>query len=756
MKIHPFIICTAFACLVIQGCNRNRKLEEQRLSWSTDAPLSMPFRARLQRFEKKNLVRNFSFESGKIFVIDSTRSSFSVEGWQQVGSVEWVDTRYDSLYRPDEALSGWHSVKISRKQAYETDEKGDGIISEFIKVIPGNYSFSFYTRLENIAPPRARLGIRMYDAVEARILFYDKNKLALNSTKAFPQINQFVDNSFKSLSLANFATIGTFPWGKIIGKSANFPYPEGDIPSEAHYVKLFIGLKGTGTMWIDSVDFRYTSGNFSLAERMIHYSDTAVLMHHSLIPTPKFVQKMGSVRYLAGSGNPESHPVIVVPPDAGESTMQAANLIRDALSKGYTRNGASGMLLPEIVRVCPEIAKEEARLVFNVGKTSLYDKHADDFPIQEIAGKSQGYFIYSLPDYPNLVFLDGNSDAAIYYAALTAVQLFDTKQPVFHNARVIDYPDFENRYFTFGNATTEAEADRLLAIVNELAKFKLNGAFFAPELLLPSDSSLSYNYPVGFEGGVISTLLPVAAIPTSRVQLFIHPVFNNQLLDYSAYSDKTLTTNGISLAYSGSSFFSINTDDADFYRFYIFSGSKPVFMDNSMQVSTPWGHYGGGYPYYPGKIRLYNIFEPFSNIEIRHHLNKVDAFLYYMNFKAGSEFDIVRMATAADFMWNTSAYNPESSLWKVLHSRYGDEVARELLNYADKYGLALELMLKVEFKEQASRNLKNAQVVSGELVALSNHIEKKLGPAHPLMQDLIFLNKQVKKRVNGLQVSLLK
>ena len=58
------------------------------------APLTIPYRIRLQRLEKVNLVRNRSFETGRTFAIDSSRTSFVLDGWQQVGQhVEWVDKR---------------------------------------------------------------------------------------------------------------------------------------------------------------------------------------------------------------------------------------------------------------------------------------------------------------------------------------------------------------------------------------------------------------------------------------------------------------------------------------------------------------------------------------------------------------------------------------------------------------------------------------------------------------------------------------
>jgi hypothetical protein len=77
-----------------------------------------------------------------------------------------------------------------------------------------------------------------------------------------PFKGQKIDNSFKSLSFANYDHIKEFDWGRIIGKSHSFPFSEGDIPDDARYIRIFIGLKGTGTMWIDDVDFHYTRANF--------------------------------------------------------------------------------------------------------------------------------------------------------------------------------------------------------------------------------------------------------------------------------------------------------------------------------------------------------------------------------------------------------------------------------------------------------------------------------------------------------------
>ena len=143
MKISACAYIFAISGILLNGCSKNKDIEEQRYTWSTDAPLTIPYRIRIQRLEKANLVRNCSFETGRTFALDSSTTSFVVDGWQQVGrNVEWVDKRIDSLYEPGEVYSGYRAIKIVRKIAYETDEQGEGILSDFIKVIPGNYNLS--------------------------------------------------------------------------------------------------------------------------------------------------------------------------------------------------------------------------------------------------------------------------------------------------------------------------------------------------------------------------------------------------------------------------------------------------------------------------------------------------------------------------------------------------------------------------------------------------------------------------------------
>jgi hypothetical protein len=756
-KLHCLVVL-AVTSLYFTGCNNQNRNEDQRLSWSTEAPLSIPYRIRIQRFEKGNLIRNSSFETGRIFELDSTRTSFIIDGWQQVGNhIEWVDIRNNNVYKPDEARSGNRAIKIVRRQAYETDEQGEGILSDYIKVIPGNYAFSFYTRLENIQPLKARLGTKIFDAVDIRVLFYNKSKILISSKKRFPQLDQYLDNSFKSLSFANYNNIPSFNWGKIIGKTASFPFPEGDIPSDAHYVRIFLGLKGTGTMWIDSVDYSYTIKNFSVAERMNKYTDSAFVFDRALIPSPKKTEKMESVIYYVPGSDINELPVIIIPDDADEITLKAAEVIRNALKNGIENQGKNHVKSDiQIVKHIDGKQFETSRLVFNLGNTDLSDRYRDRLPQSKIQKHPQGYYIYAANERPDLIFLGANNSTGLYYASLTVEQLLDGLKPVFHNTRIIDYPDFEGRYFSM-QMNADSLAIRQTMLAAELLKYKINGAFSCPDLVYPRDSSLCYDfkeqYSPGGSGNItynICRLQNPANCNFSIHQLsLLNPVINNEILDYSGTQlNVSNNSTGAVFLYTGNSFFSGNTDDADLNRYISFCGTKPIFLDNSMQMFSAWGQYGGNSPYYPGKVRLFNIFSPYSNTGLKDHLNDIDSSVFIINQTAYSEIDIIRLATAADFMWNTANYEPDYSLWKVLFSRYGSEVALELINYADEYGLMLEIILKLRINEQVARNLKVGSATMNDLEMLIESMSHKLGSNHLLVKDLRNRNSTLQEQLD--------
>ena len=206
-------------CLLF-SCKQSKKDIPVPVNWSSDDPLLIPFRTRLQKYQRANLIRNSSFESGKELISDSTGTTFRIDGWKKVGNnIEWVNVMTDSVYNADEAVDSLHAIKIRRSGIDETDERGEGIISDFIRVIPGNYSLTYYIKLENVCSGKERLGTKLYDAINVRVYYYDKNKIQVSSKLYLPHNDIYIDNSFKGLSFSNYWQIENFNWARVIGKT---------------------------------------------------------------------------------------------------------------------------------------------------------------------------------------------------------------------------------------------------------------------------------------------------------------------------------------------------------------------------------------------------------------------------------------------------------------------------------------------------------------------------------------------------------
>jgi len=825
MKFLSKIFLLISAVVLIFACRRN-DTDSQRLSWYTEDPGSIPYRIRLQRYERPNLLRNESFETGRTFAVDSNRSSFVIDGWQQSGDgVQWVDISNDSTYKHDEVFTGSRSVKITRNKAYETDTRGEGITSEFVRVIPGNYNLTFYTRLQNIQPNRARLGTRLYDAIQVQILYFDKNKLPLSSRQYFPHIDQYIDNSIKSLSFANFYEISDFGWGRIAGKSHSFPFPDGDIPSDAHYIKVYIGLVGTGTMWIDNVILRYSRNNFSASERMMPFTDTSYVTRTPVIPAPKDIKSLQQIVYYAAGDENNTLPLILIPDDASTLTRKAATLIRDRIysvikSTDSSRTDQNDIIIASSI---PSDRVNKSRLIISVGNTGLYQKYRDLMPVNDILSHRQGYFIFSSNDFPNIVFLRGNNSTGNFYAALTAVQLFDKTRPVFNNARIIDYPDFENRQFLIGNISDSISTR---GYFDQLMNYKMNGAFLsynssdtsalppdaitilrkrfdkelfniygmvstntpypakdipfikddffswitaksaelfdsgidgtiaAPSFSPPWDSSLCYRQPLPFINNeeLSENLKEMLSKEADGLNAFYCPVYyNNELIDLKQTVDHTdILSPGLSVLWSGSSYFGIHTDNADLDRFLEYSsGIKPSLIENSMLMSTEWGLYNGNYPWYPAKLKLFNIFEPFINTDIRYLYEKIDHDHIFLNLPANGEINLIRLATAADFFWNMRKYDPDLSLWNILVSRYGSDASRLLIEFAGKYSELLEIHARLKRNEQVARNVKSGETKLTEINIITGNISAYLGADHALVLEIKDLTNRIRLFVSS-------
>jgi len=863
------ILC---CCFILNACTAVERSGDRFSSkgWSSSDPLSIPYDTRRAHFERGNLVTNPSFEYGRLLT-NNEGNNFKLKGWERVGrKVKWV-LQNNGLDALQEVNSGEHAVKIVRATADELDE-AEGLISDYIRVIPGNYYFTYHIQLKNIASNKHRLGVKLYDAVTVKTLYFDEDKQPIEPDYLNPVSKAFIDNSDKGYSFSNYWTIEYLPWGEVRGRSYNYPFSEGDIPDRTRYVRLFLGLKGMGTMWIDDIDYRYSKWNFTALERIKPYFERQLDLGEKIIPTPKNIRALSEVVYFDAE-TPGSHPpMIVLPENPAPAERTAAKIIQkkinDVLRKVTATQNKKALeaLVVDNDYSVKEILK--AKLVFSIGRNKIYDQVQPDLPMQFIRGKQQGYIIQAeQTGNSHIVFLRGETPIGNYYAATTTIQLLDNDKCVYHSATVIDYPDFLGRAFAFRKWQNTQELQSDLNNINQMSLYKLNKMYVSyrpknknwhqPDALYREGVSEAGNickisgvmslavmvnpyshFPfeaaaeslshqlrhtwthsspesfrllkdflkIGLEAGadtvmlladdfvphtgknrqnyslytagdkgrfvnlqnaqayIINNLKQWLDLDYPGTQLeFCPPWYANEHIDRSEGKAelyfKELTFQippDIAIIWTGPTIRSLSIDLADLYRYRTLIGRWPMIWDNTLYArNLETRRYGGYTTYYPGKVRMCNLFEPFDTYRPENFQKFSDSRRIYTNGNAYKEVYKVKYATVADYEWNTSAYNPELSLWKVLRKTYGPACAKELLSFNDAYYGLYDMCLRMEIGGAKEAYIKKGQIFINELANRLQRISESSGTNLPLLQELENFRDKQKKRFEKLSRSKL-
>lgn len=464
-----FILVSIFSC-------KHTSVDEEEAPWFSNDPLTIPQRIRLQKYTKGNLVHNPSFELGRIYNLpDTSAFNFKLDGWRKIGDhVEWVYIRMDSIYDVDEVNSGNHAIKICREKANETETIGEGIQSDYIKVIPGKFNLTVYLRAKNIKSYSSRLGTKLNDAIAIEIKYYDKNKIEIPGIYYIKHLHKEIDIGFKGYPFANHSSIENLDWCKINARSHNNLLTAGSIPDNARYVKIFIGLKGTGTIWIDNVEYVYSKINFSPLERFSYLTDTTNTIQNYLIPQPKYVELKSAIKYYTEKGI--SSVYIQIPENAGAFILYCAKFLKKKIQE-ISQPFSDTEVQINIGYHLNEKDLLSYNLIFSIGSTNLYKDFNDYLPFKEISSRGKyAYFIDHASDLPNVVFLHGNSDNACFYSILTAIQLFDKLQGIYHSASIMDYPDFEKRNILVSDDIL-ANNKEIESNIKALISYKLNGIY---------------------------------------------------------------------------------------------------------------------------------------------------------------------------------------------------------------------------------------------------------------------------------------
>jgi hypothetical protein len=449
MSTFKKICIFCFSCFIVVfavQCKKEKKKPQLQSSWKADNPQTIPFRLRDQLYKTGNLVENPSFEEGKIFFLDSINTAFNLPGWQKVGSnVFWVKQDTASSINRDEVNTQMHAIKISREDLSFHNSSAEGIQSDYIKLIPGHYTLSFYVKLKGVRSFYKNHG-NLKDVLDIRIEYFDRNKIEL--VTCYYDASAIPSYTNKKSTNAAFSCINDFNWGKVILDSHSKQAKGNIIPDDARYAKIFLGFRGKGNVWFDDVSLRLTKHNFTYLERITPSFDSNFTPYNLLIPQPKTLTQRAPYDIFPEKDGVRMTPAIVIPYNAPKHTRAAANMLKEKIEALYPEKPKGPQQTIPVLHNINKDKLDDYSLIFSVGKTTLFKQNTDNLPFNKIKNKNDGYIIFKPADI-NIIYLTGNNPTGNMYAVATISQLLDPQEKLYHHADIIDYPDFHKRPCVF-------------------------------------------------------------------------------------------------------------------------------------------------------------------------------------------------------------------------------------------------------------------------------------------------------------------
>jgi hypothetical protein len=131
-----------------------------------------------------------------------------------------------------------------------------------------------------------------------------------------------------------------------------------------------------------------------------------------------------------------------------------------------------------------------------------------------------------------------------------------------------------------------------------------------------------------------------------------------------------------------------------------------------------------------------NLFEPYDTYKPKDFQRYNHGRQMYTNGSADSEIYKIKYATVADYEWNTAAYNPELSLWKVLCRTYGPAVAQKLIRFSDAYYGIYGICLRIEMEGIKDKYINIGKSFSNDLDIFLLDISQALPENQRLLKEL--------------------
>jgi hypothetical protein len=758
-KLFRHTALALFIIVTISGCKKNKQGDQ--LNWSNSRLLEIPAKVRMQQYTRGNLLPNPSFEERKVLRVDSLNVNYNVLGWKKEGpNIRYLDLTVDNSITEDEVTHGTAAYKFSRKHANEYRENGEGITSDFIKVIPGMYDLFMDVKCIDIRPYQSRLSEKLLDAIDIRVLYFDKNKLSIPGPSYHPFRKLIIDNSFKGIGFNHFTHIDSSGWMRIKAVSGYYPYNESVIPDEARFVKIYIGMKGTGVLYVDNIQYLYSKENLTPRERARIYFDSITNPIDYIIPKPQSISFIDSVTFFQPDSGLYLEPFILTGNNVGE---KAVALVQEKLLSTF----AASIYKFDIreIKVSGRLPDKYAQnaLVISIGETELFQSYRSkmqwDFPVDQ----KDAYVVDFIQDTIQVLFVYAISERGYQYACGTVQQLFSGFK--LYAARIIDFPDYSNRGVFIDNELLLPE------FIEMMGKYRINNLFkpggpLKPQPLIDVNPVIktgeTVNWPgnqkkvaifsqTGCEALNVEGIQELAKRHTAEIQrlslnntevFFKTPFSHNTCIEENPvlcqfYFNQLSDFENLHILWFGHDKHSQYVDGLSSLYFTANTGLKPSYVDHFQDAKSPSINLNPYYNAYPEKIPMANLYDPYDNLKMEFGGKDV-----YMYLPSTDIFSVFRLATFGEYAWNPDGYDPDYALFKVLVNEFGMENARYFYYFNDAYCGLLSTIRSMLREGSNNRTIKSAE---NEIIMLNVSFEeiKKRLPHRTDIIDMMFFSKRM-------------
>jgi hypothetical protein len=157
-------------------------------------------------------------------------------------------------------------------------------------------------------------------------------------------------------------------------------------------------------------------------------------------------------------------------------------------------------------------------------------------------------------------------------------------------------------------------------------------------------------------------------------------------------------------------------DRSDLFAYTRTFSFKPSLSDQTLTIRKSNRLYRGYPSLYPGKALLSSLFEAFDTDISGISPDELNEEIF-IKVNGNSPIDMIRAATAMDFLWNPSSYSPEMSTYKVLLYLFDKSYADELVYFNNLYFRLMAVCIDLESNGFAQRAVK----LGDELIIQMNY-----------------------------------